>query len=1036
MFVCGSKLHLIKDCDFYNCVESVPCKSKAASVPAGSRNSPASDTAGGSDPAASRNRPAVNSAGRPNPLVVQKGQHLFSTVDKFSAVTLGGKKTTIMGGPKSNGARSSTIPHGFTLMNPQGRHKSELALGHLKVKGGIVKFGGGDGRISGKGTIRTSKLDFENVYYVEELQHFNFDLLSQICTQDHDSDSEVDEQVIVVPSFPSNRFAGPSSSNGPRIMERNADYAEELAKLQRQEYEAKDAAARYGYLFSQATAEILCQAEAEIRDQGVSAVKDPAGVDSAVKDSAGVDSADGVSTGSPSADSDPAGGNPADSFPPAGSVEPADESNPAVSSSVSADLNSVYADESTLPPGQQLGTSENTTRFPVPSDVCMDQLSSGIFTSSSYDDDFRATLTNLAPAVEVNLVPTKRVNTIHPQSQILGDLASPVLTRSRAHKSKFGESAFIGYVHDQQRINHTDQLHCLSLGYKQRGGHCDDDVFAPCQIEQSACFWRFAFLYGLSEYIKMDVKMPSLKDNFMACKKRVLATSSTEAEYVAALKLLCTGPSHIDDRHHFIRDAMIRTDTVLKDSTPMIKCGDLLTKGHIDGIFFKILSIWWSINCDGESLFRELRLWIMPDGFRVHAGRHTFFLLGDSFLLIGVCPAFLPAGYWVSDDGLSLFFLQNQFTSSMENSAHLMHCLSLRPGSVINFSSSIPQPLFVCRLLAGDDPSCDDDASNEESAAVKNWLVETAEAPLCTSLLLRFPLLGEPTPEQQLYPKTILPSSLPCLRQNGLSLPLSPVTDETIWPYVFCTSPMRSYTPTVSPPTLPAQTFILNDTLMVDSMRSHLFGLNELLQPTADLLDSAFALSSSPSNVSIDHIPIDFCLNPHSVKDDDHGALHSPLPYGEFKEWEMGVVPLTVQTGLRQAYECLASAPIACTARQMVFSSPWLTAKKESGSPLQTALVCRSNPLIAVTKNWIFIFHVPLGMKKASPRGYGSDWKQLIFDSGCHRVMWFQLMLRLGCLLLLFLLACIVALVTLSLLGIMFSAVTPVLLASKIYLET
>ncbi|GJS06109.1 hypothetical protein Tco_0362905 [Tanacetum coccineum] len=66
-FVCGSKLHLIKDCDFYNYVDSVPCKSKAASVPAGSRNSSASVTAGGSDPAASRNRPAVNSAGRPNP---------------------------------------------------------------------------------------------------------------------------------------------------------------------------------------------------------------------------------------------------------------------------------------------------------------------------------------------------------------------------------------------------------------------------------------------------------------------------------------------------------------------------------------------------------------------------------------------------------------------------------------------------------------------------------------------------------------------------------------------------------------------------------------------------------------------------------------------------------------------------------------------------------------------------------------------------------------------------------------------------------
>ncbi|GJQ91533.1 hypothetical protein Tco_0002672 [Tanacetum coccineum] len=60
-----------------------------------------------------------------------------------------------------------------------------------------------------------------------------------------------------------------------------------------------------------------------------------------------------------------------------------------------------------------------------------------------------------------------------------------------------------------------------------------------------------------------------------------------------------------------------------------------------------------------------------------------------------------------------------------------------------------------------------------------------------------------------------------------------------------------------------------------------------------------------------------------------------------------GNIIQTVQTGLRQSYECLASAPIACTARQMVFSSPWLTAKKESGSPLQTALVCFSNPLIA-----------------------------------------------------------------------------------------
>ncbi|GJR08892.1 ribonuclease H-like domain-containing protein [Tanacetum coccineum] len=421
-FVCGSKLHLIKDCDFYNCVDSVPCKSKAASVPAGDD---------GGDPSTDND---------------------IGIVDSGCSRSMTGNK--------------------------------EKLDDFVQVKGGIVKFGGGDGRISGKGTIRTSKLDFENVYYVEELQHFNLFSVSQICdkknkvlftdtdclvlseefqlpdesqvvlriprerdlytfsiselqpeqnvtclvakasldestrwhrrmahvnfktinklakegkadegylvgyasnskayraynltnkrveetmnlrfledkpnvqgigtqetninagTQDTDSDSEVDEQVIVVPSFPSNSFTGPSSSNGPSVMERNADHAEELAKLQRQEYEAKDAAARYGYLFSQETAEILSQAEAEIRNPGISTFW---------------------------------------------SYEPAGKGNPAVSTSVSADFIPVHADESTLPPGQSLASSENTTRFPVPSDVCKDQLSSGIFTFSSYDDDF------------------------------------------------------------------------------------------------------------------------------------------------------------------------------------------------------------------------------------------------------------------------------------------------------------------------------------------------------------------------------------------------------------------------------------------------------------------------------------------------------------------------------------------------------------------------------------------------------------------------------------------------------------------------
>nr|GEZ73096.1 ribonuclease H-like domain-containing protein [Tanacetum cinerariifolium] len=46
--------------------------------------------------------------------------------------------------------------------------------------GGEVTFGGSTGKISGKGTIKTKKLNFENVLYVEELQHFNLMSVSQM----------------------------------------------------------------------------------------------------------------------------------------------------------------------------------------------------------------------------------------------------------------------------------------------------------------------------------------------------------------------------------------------------------------------------------------------------------------------------------------------------------------------------------------------------------------------------------------------------------------------------------------------------------------------------------------------------------------------------------------------------------------------------------------------------------------------------------------------------------------------------------------
>ncbi|GJU81822.1 hypothetical protein Tco_1284187 [Tanacetum coccineum] len=53
-------------------------------------------------------------------------------------------------------------------------------LEYEPFNGGYVSFGHGRGKITGKGSIKTCKLDFENVYFVEELK-YNLFSVSQIC---------------------------------------------------------------------------------------------------------------------------------------------------------------------------------------------------------------------------------------------------------------------------------------------------------------------------------------------------------------------------------------------------------------------------------------------------------------------------------------------------------------------------------------------------------------------------------------------------------------------------------------------------------------------------------------------------------------------------------------------------------------------------------------------------------------------------------------------------------------------------------------
>ncbi|GJX12280.1 putative ribonuclease H-like domain-containing protein [Tanacetum coccineum] len=243
--------------------------------------------------------------------------------------------------------------------------------------------------------------------------------------QDDDSDSDSDEQVILVPSYPSNNIPGAepkdtsdAHSNGVLVDTAEDIFQQELARLKGQEQRATSDAEILGLGFAKDAEELQKRASAKIVPPG--SIPVPTG-------SIPVPSGDTMV--SPSDVLVPTGGVPVPSGSP---TEP----------------QSFYA--------------EPTTRFSSPSDLGNNVPSPGIFSSTSYDDEFGADLNNLASTVEVSPVATKRINTVHPQSLIIGEPNSSVQTRSQVHKKTTGETAFLSYIQDQQRNNHTDFRHCLA----------------------------------------------------------------------------------------------------------------------------------------------------------------------------------------------------------------------------------------------------------------------------------------------------------------------------------------------------------------------------------------------------------------------------------------------------------------------------------------------------------------------------------------------------------------------------------------------
>ncbi|GJZ15212.1 putative ribonuclease H-like domain-containing protein [Tanacetum coccineum] len=273
----------------------------------------------------------------------------------------------------------------------------------------------------------------------------------------NDSDTDDDQDVIILPSYPSNATSSPSQmapqdsssvkSHSLPVVEGTQAEEEELASLERQEHEDNAEAERLGFEFAQAVEELVFNAAKSFQTPSTNA----------------------VTPGTPITPS---------------SAPFATSTSPGILSAGASSLR--YLHPSTF-------ANEFVTRIPILKDI-YNNPSSRMFTSSSYDDEEpRADLTNMSSTENVS-------------SSFILDYRGYCFANLPPGKRAIGTKWILKNKKDARGIVIRNKARLVAQGHRQEEGIDYDEVFAPvARIEAIRLFLAYASFIGFMVY-QMDVK--------------------------------------------------------------------------------------------------------------------------------------------------------------------------------------------------------------------------------------------------------------------------------------------------------------------------------------------------------------------------------------------------------------------------------------------------------------------------------------------------------------------------------------------------